>query len=86
MGDSPERSKVYDWARRNSLYDPYDFALNYEEYHDDPGTLVHKARAWDHRHLTERRAQLEEEKADLDSRIQIIDNDLARNETKWGDV
>jgi len=86
MEDSPELSKVYDWARRNGLHDPYGFAIYNEEYHDDPGTLTNLARAWEYRHLTERKARLEEEKAELESRIRIIDNGLECNETKWGDA
>lgn len=82
MGDSAERNRVYDFARRHGLPAPYDFAIYNERSHDDPGGLADAARRWRYTHLTERRARLEEEMEELKRQIEIVDNSLERNETE----
>lgn len=76
LNDSAERSSLYAWARRHGLNDPYDFAIQYEEYWGDKERLAELARAWERRHLLARRARLEEQAEKLRRDIERVDNIL----------
>ena len=78
--DSQERMKTYGWARQHGLNDPYDFAIQYEEYWGDKERLAELARAWERQHLLERRRRLEEDAEELRRRIELVDNGLERIE------
>lgn len=81
-GDSAERSETYGWARRHGLYEPYDFAIQYDHLWGGMEDVIEAARRWQRRHLTERKKRLEGELAELRRRIEIVDAHLERNETE----
>ena len=78
--DPPARTHTYSWARRNGLHNPYDFALHHEDSWGDAAALKEAARAWERRHLLDRKKRLEEELALIQERIQMVTNALDRND------
>lgn len=85
MNESADRSEVYAWARRNGMYEPYDFAVCNEDLWGDPEALAEAAKAWERKGIAARKAVLEEEMQELRSRAAILDADLERIEdgTRW---
>lgn len=82
MSDDAERDATYGWARRQSLRKPYDFAIYYGHLWDEKAALVEAARRWERDLLHEVEADIEEKIAELRRELEIVKNDLERNETK----
>lgn len=82
---SEQRDRVYSWARRKGMHEPYDFAITCEELWGNDAFLVAAAKAWELKHLQARKDKLEEEIRELQSLIRIVDNDMERveDETRW---
>lgn len=76
------RDETYGWARRHSLFEPYDFSIYYDHLWDDKAELAKAARRWQQEHLLERKRALEEQMAELQRRMEILDADLERNEVE----
>lgn len=81
MDDNAKRSETYAWARRHGLYDPYDFAIIYEELWGDKAKLVERARQWERKHLLDRKQRIGKEIEEMRRKVEIIENGLERIET-----
>lgn len=85
-GDSFERSETYTWARRNGLHEPYDFAIRNEELWGDRVALRGAARSRERKRLMEQERRIEEELAEIGRKLQMVRDQLKRNEDDFYDA
>lgn len=80
--DTPERDKVWQWARQNWIGDAYRFAVMYEADHDDRDRLICMARIWQGRRYEDRRNDLVRQVEELNRQIRVLDDWLGDLETR----